>query len=72
MCGGLAFLNSACATHCNAWPCVWDGADDVCAAQWQLATLKRTVRAGEELWLDYGEEEEAANRPDCMRCSQRS
>jgi hypothetical protein len=67
--GGISFLNNACAVHCNAWPCVWHGDDGVGAAQWQLATLQRPVRAGEELWLEY-DDEAAAEGHDCMGCAQ--
>jgi hypothetical protein len=42
----IAFINHACEQHANRWPAVWKAEEDVGSVQWQLATVKRGVRAG--------------------------
>jgi hypothetical protein len=74
--GGMAFLNHACRPHANIWPAVWpDQLQDVGSAQWQLATAKQDVSAGDELFLCYANydadtEEDETNEWPCTVCVQ--
>jgi hypothetical protein len=57
--GGMAFINHACGQHANIWPAIWPNEEDVGLAQWQLATVKQDVNAGEELFLCYASHDTA-------------
>lgn len=72
--GGMAFINHACEEHANMWPAVWEDEEDVGSGQWQVATVRRAVREGEELFLFYAkrvEEEEEKDEWPCTECASR-
>jgi hypothetical protein len=70
--GGISFLNHACDLHANMWPAVWNREADVGDGQWQVATAKRDIKTGEELFLFYAKFDPVEEEKDlwpCTRCA---
>jgi len=69
--GGLSFLNNACGAHSNLHPCAWKTDSDTGDGQYQVVTLKRDVRAGEELLISYSGNGTSSDDCPCLLCIHR-